>query len=265
MKTGILYLGVGILAISCSVSVTGLDPNAVGQNDGNVDTSPISFKNQIAPIFKQTLNGKTCIQCHTGTPAIGNLNLNESQIGLKGVYDAVSFGRIDEVNPENSKLLTRPMGQTHEKFFEQDDANYKAIVRWVGAGAPFDDVVPTPTPGTKITPTPTVPAADQSFYAKNIYPKLLANCSACHKPGGMFAAFDVTVGNTAVTSCESIKSHKKDQNGAAVNTANAQASTLYTKPTGGVAHQGGALWSTAVEGALIVQWIQQKAASCTTP
>lgn len=257
MRSAIWILGLGILTLGCTVSVSGLDPNRLNQNSSGASAS---FEDDILPIFSKTLAGTTCISCHTGDTPLGNLNLDVGTQTAQQIYDALILTRIDKDNPAESELLKRPLGQSHLQIFSPNDADYTTILAWIEAGATFEAQQPDPNDGGMITPTPTPPpVADLSYFALQIYPRL-GTCAGCHNGGDRMDLND----NTPSVVCNSIKNFSNT----AVLPNNPTGSLFYQKPiTAGVAHDGAKPWSAGVEGALLVQWISTngKNASCTTP
>jgi len=241
------------------VDVSGLDPASLGGNS----LQAVSFENDIVPIFSKSFTGGSCSSCHTGTVPLGGLNLNPQERTTQQLRDDIVNGRIDNANVANSTILARPAGSSHVQLFDATSDDYKKIKNWILAGAPVEDFVPpTPTPGGgsgMITPTPTVPPGANTVYGTQIFAQM-NGCFGCHRPGGQGAVLDLQGGNSPniANSCANVKAKV-----GVVNTGNPAASLLYTKPTGLAGHAGGAGWTTANQGAKVLAWIMNNAASCT--
>jgi hypothetical protein len=126
----------------------------------------ISFTRQISGILtKRGCNGAAC---HGGVKGQGGLKLSANAlypsddyqwITKGGVYQVLSaevkgerLPRIDLKNPEQSLLLTKPtMTVAHGggRRFEASSDDYKTILSWIQAGAPYTDNTGSPAP--KIT------------------------------------------------------------------------------------------------------------------
>ena len=96
--------------------------------------------------------------------------------------------------------------------------------------------------------SPPLNPTDTIYYAADIQPFFDNSCTntSCHKPGGIFASLDLTVG----------ASYNSLHTGGYINTADAANSLLYTKiNTGGSMSQ----YSTSDDRAMTLSWIEQGA------
>ena len=117
-------------------------------------TEPVSFITDITRILtRQGCNGSSC---HGGVKGRGGFRLSSNAMHPAEDYDWIVRGggyqvltdqprgprnpRIDRQAPENSLLLLKPtMAQPHGggMRFEEGSADYRTILRWIRAGAPY--------------------------------------------------------------------------------------------------------------------------------
>ena len=117
-------------------------------------SDPVSFVTDIARILtRQGCNGSSC---HGGVKGRGGFRLSSNAMHPAEDYDWIVQGggyqvltdeprgprnpRIDRKTPENSLLLLKPtLGQPHGggMRFEEGSTDYRTILRWIRAGAPY--------------------------------------------------------------------------------------------------------------------------------
>jgi hypothetical protein len=117
--------------------------------------APLSFVTDVTRILtKRGCNGSNC---HGGVKGRGGFRLSSNAMHPKEDYDWIVRGggyqvltnesrgpRIPRINlevPESSLLLQKPtMGQAHGGGlrFQKDSSDYRTILSWIQAGAPYD-------------------------------------------------------------------------------------------------------------------------------
>jgi Protein of unknown function (DUF1553)/Protein of unknown function (DUF1549) len=118
------------------------------------ETRPFEFGRDIGGIL--TRKGCNNATCHGGVKGRGGFKLSPAALYPKDDYEWIVKGgayqvlttevagerkpRIDLKNPEQSLLLLKPIGAVPHgggRRFAPDSAEYRAIVEWIKAGAPF--------------------------------------------------------------------------------------------------------------------------------
>lgn len=118
---------------------------------------PVTFTREIVSIF--TKQGCNSSACHGGVKGRGGLKLSANALHPKDDYEWILNGgtyqvltdeikgertpRINLQAPEKSALLTKPAMITPHgggKRFDVQSADYRAILDWVRAGAPYGDI-----------------------------------------------------------------------------------------------------------------------------
>lgn len=103
----------------------------------------VSFVNDVSPIF--TMSGCAGANCHGSIRGQRGFKLslfgNDPQLDFDAVHDAKAK-RIDRAKPAQSLLLTKPTTEVAHGGgfrFAPDSLQYRTILNWIEAGAPFDD------------------------------------------------------------------------------------------------------------------------------
>ena len=135
-------------------SLGGQSAQAAVRTSQSGRTDPVSFVTDITRILtRQGCNGSSC---HGGVKGRGGFRLSSNAMHPLEDYDWIVQGggyqvltdkprgprnpRIDRAAPENSLLLLKPtLGQPHGggMRFEDGSTDYRTILRWIRAGAPF--------------------------------------------------------------------------------------------------------------------------------
>lgn len=103
----------------------------------------VSFINDVSPIF--TMSGCAGANCHGSIRGQRGFKLslfgNDPELDFNAVHDAKAK-RIDKAAPAKSILLTKPTTEVAHGGgfrFAPDSLQYRTILNWIEAGAPFDD------------------------------------------------------------------------------------------------------------------------------
>ncbi len=103
----------------------------------------VSFINDVSPIF--TMSGCAGANCHGSIRGQRGFKLslfgNDPELDFNAVHDAKAK-RIDKTEPAKSLLLTKPTTEVAHGGgfrFAPDSLQYRTILHWIEAGAPFDD------------------------------------------------------------------------------------------------------------------------------
>lgn len=116
----------------------GLAPGLSGLR-GAEKSAPVSFRHDVMPVLVQA--GCSMGACHGSLNGRGDLSLSLRGEDPEKDHATLVKSFLDEENPRNSLLLTKPTLETpHEggKRFERGSEEYDILSRWVAAGAKFD-------------------------------------------------------------------------------------------------------------------------------
>lgn len=112
---------------------------------------PVSFQLDVMPVL--TSAGCNTGSCHGSASGQDGFHLSLFGFDPKGDHfrltREMAGRRLNLAIPEDSLLLTKATGDvphTGGKLFPKDSANYRTLVEWIKAGAPYDkDGIPQPT------------------------------------------------------------------------------------------------------------------------
>jgi len=142
LKDGTTTLRIEYRGLSTAVPVTVRDA---------AEERPVSFQLDVMPVL--TSSGCNTGSCHGS--ARGQDGFHLTLYGFDPAGDhfrltrEMAGRRINHAIPEDSLLLTKAVGDvphTGGKLFDKDSANYRTLLEWIRAGAPYDsDDIPQPT------------------------------------------------------------------------------------------------------------------------
>ncbi len=132
----------------------GLTGRSVVRVSGSATARPFSFARDISAIL--TKRGCNSSACHGGVKGRGGLKLSANGLYPKDDFDWITRGgtyqvltnevkgervpRVDVKNPEKSLFLTKPamlVAHGGGKRIEPDSEDFRTILNWVRAGAPY--------------------------------------------------------------------------------------------------------------------------------
>lgn len=140
--------------LTVTAAYAGMKGQSNVRMEGAQITRPLSFTREITAIF--TKHGCNSTACHGGVKGRGGFKLSNNALYPKDDYEWIIKGggyqvltdevkgeripRIDRKHPENSLLLRKPSMQVPHgggKRIGADSEDYRTMVEWIRAGAPY--------------------------------------------------------------------------------------------------------------------------------
>ncbi|MCZ2151112.1 MAG: DUF1549 and DUF1553 domain-containing protein [Bryobacterales bacterium] len=140
--------------LTVTAAYSGLKGQSNVRMEGTQVPRPVGFTREITAIF--TKRGCNSTACHGGVKGRGGFKLSNNALYPKDDYEWIVKGggyqvltnevkgeripRIDLKHPENSLLLRKPAMQTPHgggKRLEADSEDYRTMIEWIRAGAPY--------------------------------------------------------------------------------------------------------------------------------
>ena len=147
--TVVLLLSLSLLAMPFATQANTTNSTQPATNNAAVDETqpPVRFLKDIAPILDK--QGCSAGMCHGKFGGQGGLNLSLLTLNPETDHEPIVHHnrgrRINLLEPEQSLFFLKPTGQVpHEGGlrFEPDSEEGSKILRWIEAGAPFNDDEP---------------------------------------------------------------------------------------------------------------------------
>ncbi|MDZ4696143.1 MAG: hypothetical protein SGI86_13425 [Deltaproteobacteria bacterium] len=237
----------------------------------------------VGNVHRLLVNG--CQACHsesgiagkTGFIVAGDLRLDHQS--------ALKF--VDGSNATHSSLVNKAAGLTHAGgvVYASTSAQYKVLIRWIGAGAHFSGVQPrvivppqrrraavkAPLLRPAIVPAQTVetppapvdqpesqtPTAVNTYYAPRIHELIVQACGTCHSASGIAGGTRLILSNDSQSDFYNVVRF--------VDYSNAKQSPLLVKALGN-AHGGGQVVAETSEVyARVLEWIEGGAMGPAAP